>query len=535
MKKSTRIVKRILALFLVVLMSIESFGAVVSDNDGSAFITKAEFDSLKNNFQSQIDQYNTSIDSKIDGAIASYLAGISVARTSALVNLLKIAEANDQKNVGFCVWKSPAEARNTVDIFALYSVGMSYGLQDYTTQGSSAFHGWWIVGNNRANGPNGNYVQYPNQLVGSVNGGSNTYYSALYYASFPFAAIDLINLNYQGNTSDWVLEDIKRWRCRFVLNANSVGFSAYLSTGFPTSKLSNLTVLVDFTSDANAKRQPTTFMGDAINIGFTAQRPNQTINHIWSVYAASDETANSFLGYNLAGNISGDTIAVGYDLRDYYSQNEQHTYEIKNLTESGSENSKYGFNISGHMHTSSTTAPPYQEWRNIYASGNGYSDKVWFNWKLNQQEKHQLQWANLTNKYYNGYFSEPYYKYNGIPICRTTKNPGKIKFKLKFKNGLVNSSSDSLDAFTYQIMDKKFSNGNMPTTDVEDEYNHVLKREDVQAGYTSYETNYIEIDKTKIFDTADGDYIYIKIEPSREGQVVSVSVVDDKIEYIEEL
>ncbi len=80
MKKSTIIVKRTLALFLVVLMSIESFGAVVSDNDGSAFITKAEFDSLKNNFQSQIDQYNTSIDSKIDGAIASYLAGINLTK-----------------------------------------------------------------------------------------------------------------------------------------------------------------------------------------------------------------------------------------------------------------------------------------------------------------------------------------------------------------------------------------------------------------------------------------------------------------------
>ena len=78
MRKSTRIVKRLLALFLVVLMSIESFAAVVSDNDGSAFITKAEFDSLKNDFQSQIDQYNTSIDTKIDGAIASYLAGISL-------------------------------------------------------------------------------------------------------------------------------------------------------------------------------------------------------------------------------------------------------------------------------------------------------------------------------------------------------------------------------------------------------------------------------------------------------------------------
>ena len=80
MRKSTRIVRKLLALFLVVLMSIENFAAVVSDNDGSAFITKAEFDSLKNDFQSQINQYNTSIDAKIDGAIASYLAGISLSK-----------------------------------------------------------------------------------------------------------------------------------------------------------------------------------------------------------------------------------------------------------------------------------------------------------------------------------------------------------------------------------------------------------------------------------------------------------------------
>ena len=77
------------ALFLVFLLSIESFAAVVSDNDGSAFITKAEFDSLKNNFQNQIDQYNTSIDSKIDGAIASYLAGIKVEKMTDLPSLVE--------------------------------------------------------------------------------------------------------------------------------------------------------------------------------------------------------------------------------------------------------------------------------------------------------------------------------------------------------------------------------------------------------------------------------------------------------------
>ena len=78
MSKSTRIIKIFLALFLVVLLSCEGFAAVVSDNDGAAFITKAEFDSLKTNFQSQIDSYNTSIDNKIDSAIAGYLAGIKV-------------------------------------------------------------------------------------------------------------------------------------------------------------------------------------------------------------------------------------------------------------------------------------------------------------------------------------------------------------------------------------------------------------------------------------------------------------------------
>ena len=78
MLKNNNLIKKIGIIFLIIVFSNNVFGAVVSDNDGSAFITKAEFDSLKNNFQSQIDQYNTSIDSKIDGAIASYLAGISV-------------------------------------------------------------------------------------------------------------------------------------------------------------------------------------------------------------------------------------------------------------------------------------------------------------------------------------------------------------------------------------------------------------------------------------------------------------------------
>ena len=74
------IVKKVFILLIVLnnFLINMCFGAVVSDNDGSAFITKAEYDSLKNTFQSQLDNYNNGIDSKIDSAISSYLAGISI-------------------------------------------------------------------------------------------------------------------------------------------------------------------------------------------------------------------------------------------------------------------------------------------------------------------------------------------------------------------------------------------------------------------------------------------------------------------------
>ena len=89
--------KKITILFIPVLFVFllsNSFAAVVSDNDGSAFISKAEFDSLKNNFQSQLDQYNTSIDNKIDSAISTYLAGVKVDKEVQVRTLVDYAVNN---------------------------------------------------------------------------------------------------------------------------------------------------------------------------------------------------------------------------------------------------------------------------------------------------------------------------------------------------------------------------------------------------------------------------------------------------------
>ncbi len=72
--------KRLFTILISICLVAVNFAAEVSSVDKSAFITKAELDSLKNNLQSQMDQYNASLENKIDSAIASYLAGINVAK-----------------------------------------------------------------------------------------------------------------------------------------------------------------------------------------------------------------------------------------------------------------------------------------------------------------------------------------------------------------------------------------------------------------------------------------------------------------------
>ena len=89
-----KISKKLLSIIFSICICSYSFAAIVSDNDGSAFVTKSEFETLKTNFANQIQTYNESIDNKIDGAIASYLAGINIEQKITLESLInKINDA----------------------------------------------------------------------------------------------------------------------------------------------------------------------------------------------------------------------------------------------------------------------------------------------------------------------------------------------------------------------------------------------------------------------------------------------------------
>ena len=162
--------KQILIFVITCILMINyiSLAAVVSDNDGSAFITKSEYDSLKNNFQSQLDSYNTSIDSKIDSAIASYLAGIKAELTSELTNIYDILGGSNIKFGKIANFTTPTEPITGWACYfincwrsgfcALYP-GAGYGA---IKDPSSSY--WWTVGSstssNRGDGQRGCFITY---------------------------------------------------------------------------------------------------------------------------------------------------------------------------------------------------------------------------------------------------------------------------------------------------------------------------------------------------------------------------------------
>lgn len=75
MKDSVKFIKRIVSLSVIILLlfSVMPYAAVVDSSDGKAFVTKEVFENLKKKFDAQLDIYESSLNNKIDGAIANYI------------------------------------------------------------------------------------------------------------------------------------------------------------------------------------------------------------------------------------------------------------------------------------------------------------------------------------------------------------------------------------------------------------------------------------------------------------------------------
>ena len=510
-KLFSKIFKRALALFIIVIINFNSFSAVVSSNDGSAFITKAEFDALVNDFNSRIEDYEKSIDAKIDGAIAEYLAGLATASSYIMEDLIHVAKENNVNNLKFIQWKAPKTTKNVDDV----SAGIYLSHTSGSINISNGVRGMTIMSNRAAWAGEMSLMRYTN-----YSGNSENYTSYYYYALFPFGIQDVINNVYTNDVSNWYLQDINRYRVHYDLSVTGSSFLATVN-GFTEPLTANHPTQVNCNFAAGVTAlQPGSKTLDVVtnwlNRNWTAL---YTMTHSWT--RQSDTSNNDFLNYNLASSISGNTSVVSYDFRDYYSPLENTELIIQR--NSPSSNGKGDESGVSYDISKVTSDPDTGIKTRTQILGVSYYNNVTFKWNFNKVKVYNVNWANLVNSFYTTYFNIPYYKYYGIPICKPNKMTGDITFKLKFSNTQVSSV---YPAFTYQINDVKFSNGNLPSS------SNVLYNETVPQGNSTY-TKEITITKDTVKDTTNGDYLYIKIQPSVADQIVSVDTEGDILITIE--
>lgn len=125
----------------IILFANINFAAAVSENDGAAFITKAEFDSLKNTFQSELDKYNRNIDAKLEAAINAYISGVKNEKETKLDNKYVLIDPTWMKNKRFNRSKKGTK----------YTLYISFVEVDLTADGYCSFmiegtgESWYVV------------------------------------------------------------------------------------------------------------------------------------------------------------------------------------------------------------------------------------------------------------------------------------------------------------------------------------------------------------------------------------------------------
>ena len=98
MKKFLKFGKKIIALFIIVLLNVNTY-ATVNANDGSAFVTKAEFDTLVKNFNEAMNSYQSGLNAKIDDSISNYLGGLSNEQVIAQNNIYNAIQKSSDNGV----------------------------------------------------------------------------------------------------------------------------------------------------------------------------------------------------------------------------------------------------------------------------------------------------------------------------------------------------------------------------------------------------------------------------------------------------
>ena len=471
--KSKKIkIVRIISIGLLILLSIKSFAVAVSDNDGSAFITKAEFDSLKNSFQSQINQFNTSIDSRIDYAISSYLAGIKVERT-------------------FVLDEYVSKLYN-ISPFATTFVDKSSAISG-SNNANFVRGGWWffcIFGWNT----------YASSYEGQVNFGNGSYRShqlILQPTSVASYKWFVKGANVNGNTYYGPYDDI----------LHSMEEQVYIQKQMSEWKNTSQK-LRDNRIKSNA-----TF--DLRSLSTSGNVDVGSYNNGW--YTWSNIMGTIIMNYN--DYQTGKTL--------WASLNATSSVETSNTYYCIDDDKKQDLTVEAEDCDlfKAEWGVQFQQWKcdgRSRAQGGDEANVAAMTLQYKKPQVLQLKHNQLYNYLATEVLGEPVPMYAGIPVCKIPK-PGKIKFKYKVETYRVSDNVATLEPVRVAFKIKQFANGAIAS-----ETEKLYEKTDAELDNV-YECEF-KIDNAK----SDGSSVlYVKAAPTNDTTYVRFYIVEAPVITLE--
>ena len=439
-------IKQILynCIVLIFCLCLTCTAAVVSENDGAAFITKAEFDTLKNRFQQNIDAFNKEIEVKVDNIISDYLAGVhveTVVDLESLLNKCNVQTKNkrDNKFISASTIVIPETQKPTASKYSF--------LGFYT-------HGLWPIGGRKNNYDLIRWGNTPSVNNGrtweGVNDTKNCFYglaltnvsdtnSSLLYWHFEDTNV------YKVTYSSYIVGNDHRWNANELYPSVPTSFVAGTP---PTSTLrwgSNKGDIYDWAAMRKEVSVPHKFDTWGGNTNGTA---NQTVQ--WSQYyqktLMTDRNTN-FIGYCYS-NLSDTNKIYFLDKTKWYM-----------AIDTGTTNK--ATNMYGHL-----------TYRHDNETGNGSnlssstSTMTWYEYFHDIKQLNVNELANYTATTVLGETNNYVKLFEGLPLCKATAN-GKLSIKIKGEcfDANNNSYNGSWTGKLYIKEGNRFSNSATTTSD----------------------------------------------------------------------
>ena len=457
MMKNKRIKCLLIIILSVLYLLSETFAAIVADNDGSVFVTKAEFENLKNNFNSQINQYNQSIDQRIDGSISSYIAGVKV----------QDEPVNLYENYYNLTGKKPVflnQMQGTGSDTSIGAVNIKVNREQAVNKFTNLYFATslWTDGGSRHTGDAALYFN----SAPNWDNGYNTWKTVWQIKQHDFSgAVEARQI--EGSLSAWSYWSSSTTRTNAISSYNAVADSTVAGSGsaYLFQSLNNGRFLKFYDSSIYPK----------LDIVCDAHRYKNCAALTASYYTSDGgkgDTTDITLTLDAMANYGNTTVGTKQDAKSTtngtYAAISLSKAEVNNglnymdyILANGTDSLVYCIDEDAEPVTSSTSRSEVTTdttyFYDIYYTGSGAHPQK------NSMSRVKLQYYPLKfnvnqykiNSFYNYYVSsvagERVYNGEGFPIVRAQSSDSDVEMKIKF----VSNGGNIL----YRISDKKFIDG----------------------------------------------------------------------------